>query len=210
MALTKDQPRTWQPGEVIEMGVEAATILYGGAIIAKSSSGHAKPASLTHGETVMGIHAAAEVDNSAGADGDLNTVVRRGNGCWLTNSAANAITLAMRHSNAYVEDDEKVRALVEDGINIPAGMILDVSATNGVLVLVGVMSSIPGGDYYVSGVVSHTTGGVPSQAHMVAALGAAASHAGEVWMLFDDTPGATYQCYSDGTSWHYSAYTVGA
>jgi len=66
-------------------------------------------------------------------------------------------------------------------------------------------------DFVATDATTLTTTGAPSQANMVTAFGAAAAHAGEIWMLFDDAGGTGYyRCYSDGTNWWYNAFTVGA
>lgn len=54
-----------------------------------------------------------------------------------------------------------------------------------------------------------TASAPPTQAEMVSALGSASSQSG-VRRIVSVTSGAIYEVFSNGTSWYYSAYTVGA
>jgi len=64
-------------------------------------------------------------------------------------------------------------------------------------------------DYVIQGSTDFVTTGVPSQADMINAFGAAAASVDEMWILHDSPAGVYYQCYSDGVSWYYMTYILG-
>lgn len=224
MALSADLGRISREGSVTEMGIEAGETIYLGGLVSGSASGHAKAATLTAGDIVFGVSESPEQDNSAGSDGDLTCNVRRGAAYWLSNSSSNPISLAQRGKNAFLEDDEYVRDYVPAGVNVPVGIVLDVDTNKGVLVLVGIFSAdmeagvfdelAVSGNAAIGGTLTvpyhaMTTGGVPSQADMVAAFGAAAD--GLIGVVWDDTPGVSYLCHANAASgWYYGTSTVGA
>lgn len=111
----------YKDGELIPLGVAAATKIEAGKMVAINASGYAVEASDAAGITVMG-RAEETIDNTAGANGDLAVIVRRNKAFKFENSSANAITVAHIGSNALVEDDETVASDTTN--DIPAGKIL--------------------------------------------------------------------------------------
>lgn len=100
--------------------------IYAGSMVAVQVDGHAKPASDSANERIVGV-AKATVDNSAGADGDLWVVVEEG--LFLFN--ATSITQAMLGQIMYVVDDNVFdETLGTNGVK--AGRLMEfVSATSG-------------------------------------------------------------------------------
>ena len=125
MALTADRNTVARDGSQVSLGMAAATIVYGGAIVARNAAGNAVLASDTAGLAVVGM-AEAQVDNSAGAAGDLNITARRNRTFLYTNSATSPLTIADIGSNALVEADDIVAKVTTN--SIVAGKVIDVDA----------------------------------------------------------------------------------
>jgi len=125
MALTADRNTVARDGNQITLAVAAGTIIYAGALVARNAAGNAVPASNTAGLAVVGM-AEAQVDNSAGAAGDLNVTVRRNRVFRFTNSGTSALTIADIGANAIVEADDIVAKAATN--SIVAGKIMDVDA----------------------------------------------------------------------------------
>lgn len=126
MALTADRNTVARDGNQLSLGVAAATTIYAGALVARDAAGHAVPASNTAGLAVVGM-AETQVDNSAGAAGDLNITVRRNRTFRFANSATSPLTIADIGANAMVEADDTVAKAATN--SIVAGKVLDVDAT---------------------------------------------------------------------------------
>lgn len=71
--LAKDSPRAYEIGERAELPVVASDIIYEGAAIGDNASGYARP--LVAGDPFWGF-AERKADNSAGAAGDINVLVK--------------------------------------------------------------------------------------------------------------------------------------
>jgi len=138
-------------------------------------------------DTGKKITSAAEVNIEAPADSDLNLTCAAGTGDMVAKlaDAAGAQKLSVVDSAAA-----EVASIDSDGKGTFSG-------------------GVDCNDFVETDQTALTTGGVPTQANMVTAFGAAADHAGELRMLYDDTPGNCYRCYSDGTSWYCSTFTLG-
>lgn len=126
--------------EIKEVGlksylVKGATKIFEGSIVGVNSSGYALPAADAAGIKVVGV-ANETVDNTAGADGALNIVVRT---FVLAKFDATSITQAMVGQVMYVVDDHTFDDTV--GTNgITAGVLAEyISATEG-WIFVGVDS----------------------------------------------------------------------
>ncbi len=75
--LTEDTPRAYVLGDLNDVPVIAADIIYEGAAVGDNASGYARP--LVAGDPFLGF-AIDKTDNSAGAAGDKSaTVKKRGN-----------------------------------------------------------------------------------------------------------------------------------
>ncbi|HTJ78533.1 MAG TPA: hypothetical protein VL357_06015 [Rariglobus sp.] len=100
--------------------VAAGVILYAGALLALSATGFAVPAANTAGLKVIG-RSEQTIDNSAGADGDLDVVVKAGV-FGYNNSATNPVGVADVGKTAYVEDDNTVATTATN--KVKAGRII--------------------------------------------------------------------------------------
>lgn len=122
-------------GLLIGLLVAAATLIEAGKIVAVNAAGYLVEASDAAGIIVVGI-ADQTIDNSAGANGDLTAVVKRGELYLLANSATNPVTQADVGSNVYIEDDETVAVAAGPVNDIVCGKCLAVGA-DGVWTLIG-------------------------------------------------------------------------
>lgn len=71
--LAKDSPRAYEIGERAELPVVNADIIYEGAAVGDNASGYARP--LVAADPFWGF-AERKADNSAGAAGDINVLVK--------------------------------------------------------------------------------------------------------------------------------------
>jgi hypothetical protein len=120
-ALTSDRNTEYSLGDLLSVPVAAGTTIYAGSLVALDADGHAVPAADTAGLTLAGV-AIARVDNSAGADGALNVIVRRRGRYRL--ASASALTQASLGSSVYAADDQTV-ALGADVVNNVAAGVID-------------------------------------------------------------------------------------
>jgi hypothetical protein len=119
-----------QPNMVL-LPIAAATHLYAGPLVGVNGAGNVVAAADVSGLTVIG-RSEMEVDNSAGAAGDLSLLVRRGV-FLLPNSLTDPVTIASLGQFAYIEDDHTVRAGGGTN-NIRAGLVMGIDSTGKVMV----------------------------------------------------------------------------
>lgn len=113
-ALTASFDAPQRPGEIQQVPAKAATKFFAGGIIAIDATGWAVPAADTAGLDVIG-RCEKDVDNSAGANGDLNVPVRRGCFRW-NNSGTNTLTKAHVGRTVFAEDDNTVASTTTNKI----------------------------------------------------------------------------------------------
>ena len=117
------EPKIW------EFPVAAATTLYAGTLAALDTSGNVVPAADTAGLRALG-RVEEDVDNSAGAAGDLTVHIRRAT-FRFANSGSAAVDADDKGKICFVEDDNTV---AETSTNkVIAGRVIDVD-TDGVWV----------------------------------------------------------------------------
>ena len=102
-ALTEDTGRTWRDGNVLRIGVEAASKVYVGAIVELSASGHAKAGTKAASKVYIGV-AETGADNTNGSDGDLSIDVRRN----VVVNVESAGTRPIPGQTCYLVDDNTV------------------------------------------------------------------------------------------------------
>lgn len=122
MPLTNDRNTPERNGSLVNLPVEAGTVIYAGAIVAVNAAGNAVPAADAAGLTVIG-RAEAQADNSAGAAGAISITVRRGVFRYA-NSGASPLTAADVGQVAHVADDATVAKTTTN--SIVAGKVLGV------------------------------------------------------------------------------------
>lgn len=107
--------------------LEAAAVIYAGAMVALNASGYLVPASVSTTLKVVG-RAEADVDNSSGAAGDLGCEVNTGAFHYANSAAADAIALSDVGANCYAVDDQTVAKTDGTSTRSIAGIIFDVDA----------------------------------------------------------------------------------
>lgn len=132
-ALTKDRNSPERAGDVFSYPVAAATKIFLGALVVLSA-GEAAPGSTALNLVAVG-RAEEQVDNSAGAAGDLDVRVKKGV-FRFANLGADLVALADVGADCFIVDDQTVAKT--NGVNTrsAAGKVVDVDA-QGVWVQVG-------------------------------------------------------------------------
>ena len=123
MALAADRNTNMMDGEVISLAVAAAAKIYAGGIIVVNATGYADKGQAALNLTYMG-RAEEQVDNSAGADGDKDVLVRREKAFKFKNSAGDAVDQASIGKVCYIEDDETVSKTDASGTRSAAGIVV--------------------------------------------------------------------------------------
>lgn len=108
-ALTKDKDTPERIGDIHSRQLAAGVKSFMGGIAVINASGYSQPGTAATGLIVDGRYE-EQVDNSSGADGDSNAIVKKGVFKWI-NSSANPITLAHLEQDCYIEDDQTVGSL---------------------------------------------------------------------------------------------------
>lgn len=118
-----------------EQPVASGVVIYTGALVGISATGFATPGAVSASLLAGGV-ARETVDNTAGADGAL-TVELWGGIFWVANgTGGDEITLAHVGLPCYYLDDQTVSFDSATGTRSVAGTILDVNATDGVMIKV--------------------------------------------------------------------------
>ena len=127
-ALTKDRntPMRGEKTRKIVLKMAGTTKIYAGAGVCANATGFAVPAADTAGLVTMG-RAEAQVDNSAGADGDLEIEVSRA--VFLFNHTG--MTQANVGRSVVWLDDNTVGLASAATNDIPAGILDELDAGGG-------------------------------------------------------------------------------
>jgi hypothetical protein len=132
-----DQYGTRAVPDLLSFAVAAATLIYGGALVATNSSGYALGATATNTLKVWGV-AEKQVDNSDGAAGDAQVLVRQG---VFPFDNGDSITIADRGKLCYAGDDHTVYKSDSAGTRPVVGKIIGLDPiTSQILVAVGTTS----------------------------------------------------------------------
>lgn len=130
---------------LLSFPVEAATTIYGGAMVAINAAGNAVPASSSAAQRLLG-RCERQVVNS-GAAGASNVLVRQGVFFYNNGTGADAITAANAFQYCYASDDNTVTLTDGNGTRPLAGVIYGLGETGGLpqtgLVAVGVGFASP-------------------------------------------------------------------
>ena len=127
MALTKDRNTVRRDGVQYSDPVAAATRIFAGSLMCLNAAGYAVPGSTATTLKARGV-AQEQVDNSAGAAGDLHIESRRGVFPFANSAAADEVTRADIGSNAYIVDDQTVAKTNGTATRSVAGVIRDVDS----------------------------------------------------------------------------------
>lgn len=136
MALATARMTPRRENRLLSLAVAAATQIWAGGMVSVLADGTgAVPAGTASSGRAAGV-ATQNVDNTDGADGDLNVTVERGCFRFANSAAADEITIADVGEVCYVVDDETVALTDDSGNRVVAGAIVDVD-DQGVWVEVG-------------------------------------------------------------------------
>lgn len=129
-ALTNERDTLRRNGDKASFPVAAATKILAGAIVC-AQTGAAYVTKGATATTLRGIGVAEETaDNTAGAAGAINVLVRNDGWFRFANSAAgDAITLADVGADCYIVDDQTVAKTSGTNTRSVAGKVRDVDAT---------------------------------------------------------------------------------
>lgn len=125
-ALAADRNTQRKDGTLIPAQVVADDCIYGGALVAVNAAGYALPGSDTAGLIFHGV-ADARADNTGGAAGDIDVVVRR-KGVFLF-AMGTAITIANVGDTVYLVDDQTVDLAANTTNDIKCGTIVEYYST---------------------------------------------------------------------------------
>ena len=103
MALTADRNTQLKDGEVISVPVKAAVKIFAGSLVV-ANAGYAAPGTTAAGLIALG-RAEEAVDNTGGADGAKNVLVRRKNMFKWANSGGDPVVAADIGALCYIVDD---------------------------------------------------------------------------------------------------------
>lgn len=127
MPLTADRNTQMQDAELISVPIAAAKKIFAGSLVAINATGYATPGAAAATLTYLG-RAEEAVDNTAGADGALSVLVRRGKAFKFGNYASDAVTQAEMGKLCYIYDDAQVAKTSADGARSVAGIVLGVDS----------------------------------------------------------------------------------
>jgi hypothetical protein len=111
----------------IGLGVAATQVIYGGALVAKNSSGFLVPAAATAGLRVVGwaeLENHPKVDTTGLADGAVKISVRMGIFPMKIGTSTDAVTAADEGNDVYVLDDQTISRLPGAGRPIAGQLFL--------------------------------------------------------------------------------------
>lgn len=127
MALTADRNTPMKDGELISVPVAASVKIFAGALVAASATGYATPGAVAATLTYLG-RAEEYVDNSGGAAGAKNVLVRRKKAFKLKNYASDLIVQADLGKVCYIFDDETVAKTSATSTRSAAGTVVCVES----------------------------------------------------------------------------------
>lgn len=124
MALTKDRNTQARDGHNFEHPVKGGVKLYVGAIVVLGADGFAKPGVTGLNLVTIG-RAERQVDNTAGADGDVRVRVARGV-YRFDEAAGDPLDRSHIGKTCYLVDDHTVAATNGANTRSAAGRVMDV------------------------------------------------------------------------------------
>ncbi|WP_316171048.1 hypothetical protein [Bradyrhizobium sp. SZCCHNRI1058] len=125
-ALTADRATPRKEKPLHSYDVAASTKIWAGALVVLAA-GYAKGGVTATGLVAVG-RAEKAVDNSAGANGDLQVPVQSGVFRWNNSASTDLITRTEIGSDCYVVDDNTVAKTSAGATRSVAGKVVDVDA----------------------------------------------------------------------------------
>lgn len=126
-AATKDRDTKRRDNLQNNDPVAATTKIYTGTIVCLNAAGYAVPGSTATTLKARGV-AQQQVDNSAGAAGDLTIETRRGLFKFGNSASGDLITIADINADAYIVDDQTVAKTNGSSTRSVAGKICGVDS----------------------------------------------------------------------------------
>lgn len=126
-ATTQDRATPIKYGEVISVPVAAATRIPAGTLVMANATGFATPGAANIALVYLGM-AEEAVDNSAGANGDVQVRVRRGVQLKWANEPSDLVTQASLGRPCYVMDNQTVAKTNGTNTRPLAGTVLGIDA----------------------------------------------------------------------------------
>lgn len=123
--LNGDRNTPYKNGRLIAVPVAAATLCYAGGLAVANATGYAEGGSVATTLTYLGRFE-EQVDNSSGADGDKQVLVRRGDAFKFGNSGSDPVTQASFGKVCYIVDDETVASTDGTGTRSAAGVVVGI------------------------------------------------------------------------------------
>lgn len=123
--LQGDRNTHLKDGELVAVPVAANATIFAGALVVANATGFGAPGSAALNLTYLG-RAEEAVDNTGGADGDQEVLVRRGKAFKFENSGADPVTQASLGKTCYIVDDETVAATDGAGTRSAAGKVIGI------------------------------------------------------------------------------------
>ncbi|MDT8383002.1 MAG: hypothetical protein RRB22_01150 [Gammaproteobacteria bacterium] len=127
MPLVADRNTYMKDGEIIPVPVAAGAVCFAGGLAVANATGFAAPGSVATTLTYLGRFEEKK-DNTGGADGAVDVLVRRNKAFQFANSAGDAVTQASLGKVCYIEDDETVSATNGTGTRSAAGIVIGIDA----------------------------------------------------------------------------------
>jgi len=127
--LNADRNTPSKDGKVIAVPVAAGAKIFAGALVVANATGFAARGSTA--ATLIYLGRAEEfADNTNGADGDVQILVRRGQAFLWKNSGTDPVTQASLGKTAWIVDDETVSKTNAGGnTQSAAGIVIGVDAS---------------------------------------------------------------------------------
>lgn len=122
-----DRNTPFRDGLLNPTPVAAKTEIFGGHIVALNATGFAVPATATAALLTIGI-SAGWVDNSAGADGGAQVLVRRDKFFLMVNSTTDPITQARVGQDCFVQDSITVAKTDDNKARPYAGKVAGIES----------------------------------------------------------------------------------
>ena len=127
-ALTADRPTPKRTGKHLSLPVAAATRIYAGALVCVNTSNLAVNGATSATLKAAGV-AKEQVDNTAGAAGDLRIEVERGTFQFANSAAGDLIALQDIGSTCFIVDNQTVAKTNGSSTRSAAGVVRDVDAS---------------------------------------------------------------------------------
>ena len=128
-AATSDRMTAMREPDMVALPVAANQKIPGGVMVCANASGYAVNGTAAANLVVMGI-ADRPVDNTGGADGAVQVVVRRGRSFAWANDPADPVNQSSVGRDCYITDNVTVSRTNGGGTKSRAGTVLAVEGMN--------------------------------------------------------------------------------